>query len=72
MTYIISLQLIPNIGQNDHLAPYEMLTLYEHKWYSNPWNCIPSPPTFALSVDGNLHAFPWLGDYYLILESMCA
>ena len=30
-------------------------------------NCIPSPPTFAGSVGGNFHVFPWLGDYYLYL-----
>ena len=26
-------------------------------------NCIPSPPTFAVRVDGNFHAFPWFGGY---------
>ena len=26
-------------------------------------NCIPSPPTFAVRMDGNFHAFPWFGGY---------
>ena len=38
---------------------------------ANHRNCIPSPPTFTGSVDGNFHAFPWFGDYYLIFERIC-
>ena len=37
----------------------------------NHRNCIPSPPTFAGSVDGNFHAIPWLGDLFDLGEHMC-
>ena len=38
----------------------------------NHRNCISSPPTFTVSVDGKFHGFPWLVDYYLIFENICA
>ena len=46
--------------------PLKILTLL---YYLDPkstpihGNYIPSPPTLAVSVDGNFHAFPWHGDY---------
>ena len=73
MTYIISLHLIPNTGQTDPFSPPMKCSLYMNtNSIPTHMNCIPSPPTFAESVDGNFHAFPWLGDNYLIFESICA
>ena len=73
MTYIISLWLIPNIGQIDPISPsMKIFTLYEHKWYSNPKECYPSPPTLAGSADGKFHEFQCLGDYYLVFERIYA
>ena len=36
----------------------------------NHRNSIPSPPTFAGSVDGNFHEFPWVRDYLVAFESI--
>ena len=36
----------------------------------NHGKSIPLPLTFTVSVEGNFHAFPWLGDYYVIFESI--
>ena len=76
MTYIISLHLITNIGYIDPLSfPMKIFTYSLHMDSSNTpnhGNSIPSPPTFAVNVDGNFHAFPWLGDNYLIFENICA
>ena len=38
----------------------------------NHRKCISSPTNFTVSVVGNFHAIPWLGDYFLCLESICA
>ena len=73
MTYINSLCLIPNIKQIDPYSPSMKCSLYMNtNNTANHRNCIPLPCTFAGSVDGNCHAFPWLGEYYLIFESIWA
>ena len=76
MTYLTSLLLMSVIGHIDLFSP--PLRILTYLFYLNPkstpihGNCTPSPPTLAVSVDGNLHAFPWPGDYLLILNNICA
>ena len=76
MTYINALHLVPNIEQIDPFSPpwkYSLCMYYiDSNSIPNHGNSIPLPPSFAVSMDGNFHAFPWLGDYYLIFDSICA
>ena len=67
------MQLIPNIGQIDPFgSPMEWSLYMNTNNTPNHGNSIPSPSTFDVSVDGNFHAFPWLGDYYLIFGNIGA
>ena len=66
MTYITLQQLVSSIGHIDLISPfwkYHLVTSFGPKKYSNHGNCIPSPPTFVVWVDGNFHPFPWFGGY---------
>ena len=53
------------IGHMTHLGPFEntFLLYLDQRCTPVHGNCIPSPPTLTVSVDGNIYAFPWLGDY---------
>ena len=55
------------IGHIDLISPPLKIPTYllhlDPKSTSIHGNCIPSPTTFAVRVDGNFHAFPWFGGY---------
>ena len=53
---------MPIIGHIDQFSPHELLTYMDPNSTQNHRNYIPSPTTFAVSVAGNFHAIPWLGD----------
>ena len=62
-----SLQLMSILGCIDLFSsPFKIST---HLLHMDPkstpihGNCILSPPTFGVRVDGNFHAFPWFGGY---------
>ena len=63
---------MPNIGKIDPFStPMKAFTLYmDTSNTPNHRNSIPSPATFAGSVDGNLHEFPQVGDYFLVFENI--
>ena len=67
-----SQQLVSIIGHIDLISPQLKIPTYLlHLVPKNTpihGNCIPSPPTFMMRVDGNFHAFPWYGGY---LENIC-
>ena len=50
--------------------PMKMFTYMDTSNTPNHKNGIPSPPTFAGSVDGNFYVFPWVRDYFVAFESI--
>ena len=52
--------------------PMKVFNYMVTNYTPNHRNIIPSSTTFAGSVDGNIHAFPWVRDYFVAFESIWA
>ena len=62
---------MPNIGQIEPFSPLmKEFTYIDKSNTPNHRNSIPSPATFAESVDGNFYEFPWVRDNFVTFESI--
>ena len=67
MTYITAQQLVSIIGHIELVSTLLKVPTYllhvDPKSTPIHGNCIASPPTFVVRVDGNFHPLPWCGGY---------
>ena len=60
---------MPRIRHIDPFSlPMKVFTYMDTSNTPNHRNNIPSPPTFAGGVKGNLHEFPWVSNYFVALR----
>ena len=60
-----------NIRHIDPFSPsLKVFTYMDKSNIPNHRNSIPSSSTFAGSVNGNFHEFPWVRDYFIAYESI--